>query len=128
MTEAMLAEAKRLKTIIAKEDYKNHAYIHYSYKSRGLYFGQIKRYLNYFPMDKMLVVNSEALFDEPENALRRVFDFVGIDAELKIDNLKPHNVAINKTTIDPAVHEYLNHYFYAHNQALYKLVGEDYGW
>ena len=107
---------------------KNHLFIHHSYKSRGLYKVQLERYLQHFPWEQLLVICSEAFFAEPENTLRQVFEFVGVDTGFKVEDLKPRNVNWNRTKVPPGVYEYLNDYFLPHNQALYELVGKDYGW
>jgi len=126
--QALKVEEERLKPVIDRQDYKNNTFIHHSYKKRGLYHEQLKRYLNYFPMRNILVINSEALFMQPHDTLRRVFQFVGVDEEFTINDLKPRNVGSNKTEIDPDTYEYLKDYFQPHNQELYKLVGENYKW
>ncbi len=79
-------------------------------------------------MSNILVINSEALFSEPDNTFRRVFQFVGVDTEFSINDLKPRNIGSNRTEIDPGVYEYLEDYFRFHNQELYELIGEYYGW
>jgi len=126
--EALQSEEKRLEPIIDKQDYKSNLFIHHSYKNRGLYHVQLKRYLKFFPMGSILVINSEDLFTQPDDTLRRVFQFVGVDTEFTINDLKPRNVRSNRNKIDPDVYEYLEDYFRPHNQELYKLIGEDYGW
>lgn len=126
--EALQAEEERLRHVTKKNDYKSDVFIHHSYKSRGLYYDQIKRYLHYFPMENILIINSEKLFAEPDNVLRHVFEFVGVDSGFTVNDLKPRNVASNRSTVAPDVYEYLNDYFRAHNQALYELVEENYGW
>ncbi len=126
--DALHAEERRLAPAIAESDYKRDAFRNHSYKARGLYKVQIERYLNYFPMDNLLVTSSEAFFAEPASFLRRVFGFVGVDARCAISDLRPRNVATNKSKVEPAVYEYLNDYFRAPNEALYELIGEDYGW
>lgn len=126
--DALQAEEERLKAVIENKDYKNEIYKNYSYKSRGLYYNQIKRYLDYFQMNNILVINSEKLFLEPDSTLRRIFQFVGVDAELMVRDLKPRNVANNRTEVESCVYDYLENYFRPHNQMLYKLIGENYGW
>jgi len=126
--EALLAEEERLKPVNDKQDYKSDIFIHHTYKSRGLYHEQMKRYLEYFPMSNILVINSETFFTQPDDTLRRVFQFVGVDTEFAVHDLKPRNVGSNRTDIDPSVFEYLENYFQFHNQELYELIGENYGW
>lgn len=126
--EALQEEEERLKPIIKAEDYKNKDFIYHSYKSRGIYHKQIEEYLKYFPRQQILVLSSEDLFGQPESVLERVFEFLNIDKKFKIKNLKPSNVAINRTKVNTSVYEYLDSYFMAHNQALYELIGESYKW
>ncbi|MCC0178641.1 sulfotransferase domain-containing protein [Waterburya agarophytonicola K14] len=126
--EALQAEEARLKPVIEAQNYKSRAFIEYSYKSRGLYREQIERYLEYFPREQMLIFNSNDLFTQTEAALKRVFDFIGVDPTFKVKNLTVPNSAPNKKKFEPHVYEYLNDYFKTHNEALYEFMGEDYGW
>ena len=126
--EALQAEEKRLEPVIRDKDYKSEVFRHYSYKSRGLYKKQIERYLNYFPLQQTLVLSSDELFCEPDSTLKRVFDFVGVDTEFKVNNLGARNVGHNRIEVDRNVYDYLNDYFLPHNQELYELVGKSYGW
>jgi len=126
--DALQEEEKRLASIAKNQDYKNEAFKSYSYKGRGLYEHQIKRYFDYFPMNQILVFNSEKLFINPDNALRQVFEFVGVDIDFKVRDLRPRRIAKNKTEIPPKVYQYLNNYFWPHNQALYRLVGKSFDW
>lgn len=126
--EALQEEERRLKPVIESKDYKNNIFIHHSYKSRGLYKDQIERYLKFFSRSQMLVLCSEQFFAEPSHTLRQVFDFVGVDTGFMPKDLKSHNAARNRSAVDSEIHEYLNAYFRPHNQALYDMVGEDYGW
>jgi hypothetical protein len=126
--EAFQAEEKRLKTVIDKKDYKSKAFRSHSYKSRGLYSRQLRRYLDYFPMSSILVMNSEKLFTEPDITLRRIHQFVGVDTEFTIRDLRARNVATDKHKVEPSVYRYLEDYFRPHNQMLYELIGENYGW
>lgn len=126
--EALQEEEKRLEPFIKGEDFKSEVFKHCSYKRRGLYKKQLESYLNYFPWQQTLFLNSDELFNEPDNTLRRVFDFVGVDTEFKVTDLKPRNVSKNRVEVDQDVYEYLNNYFLPHNQALYELVGKNYDW
>ena len=125
--EALLAEEKRLLSINKESNY-NSDYLQYAYKSRGLYKEQLERYFKYFPREQMLIINSEEFFAQPENTLRQVFEFVGVDPEFKIQDLQPFNVGYNRSKVAPDIYEYLNSYFQPHNQALYELIGMRYDW
>ena len=126
--EALLEEEKRLTSVIDKGDWKNNAFIHHSYKSRGLYAQQITRFLDHFPMRQILALSSEEFFREPGKILRLVFEFVGVETGFKVRDLKPRNVASNKGVVDADVYRYLDRYFAPHNQTLYKLIRKSFGW
>lgn len=126
--EALQNEEERLKPLIESKDYKNLAFIHTSFKSRGLYKEQLERYLKYFPWQNILVLSSEEFFSKPEITLEKVFEFVGVDKRFKVKDLSPLNTTKNKVDIDPKVYEYLNDYFLPHNQALYEFLKKDFGW
>jgi hypothetical protein len=126
--DALKQEERRLESAIRSEDYKSGVFIHQSYKSRGLYKEQLERYLRYFPPDQILILRSEELFTRTADTLRRVFEFVGVEPGHKVKDLTPRNVARDKGYVCPDVYDYLNSYFKPHNQTLYELVGENYGW
>ena len=126
--EAFQEEEKRLEPIINRKDFKNRIFIDYSYKIRGLYKEQLERYLDYFSRQQILIISSEDLFSEPELTISRVLKYVEVDTVFKVKELRSHNVASNRSDIDPYVYDYLNNYFLPHNPALYELVGKSYGW
>ena len=126
--EALQAEEARLKPLIAAQDYKNRAYIEYSYKSRGRYKEQIERYLQYFAREQMLIIDSKNLFSHTDRTVRRVFEFIGVNSDFQVDDFSTVNSAPNKKKFEPHVYEYLDNYFNPYNQELYELLGEDYGW
>jgi hypothetical protein len=126
--EALVQEEKRLQPVIERKDYRNWMMVHYSYKKRGLYEEQLRRYLEYFPRKQMLIVSSEDLFGDLHGTLERIFDFVGADTDFRIDDIRARNIGYNRVECDARVYDYLDNYFLPHNQALYELVGEDFGW
>jgi hypothetical protein len=126
--EALEVEETRLKSSIEEKNYKSDVFINYSYKLRGLYKNQLERYSDLFPMEQILILPSEEFFANPNTSLARVFEFIEVDKNFKVLDLVPRMVAKNRVEIEPNVYEYLNSFFLPHNQALYKMVGENYGW
>ncbi|NEO98672.1 MAG: sulfotransferase domain-containing protein [Symploca sp. SIO2E9] len=47
---------------------------------RGLYSQQLKRYLQYFPLERFLILIYEDTINYPEQALSKLANFLGIDA------------------------------------------------
>jgi hypothetical protein len=128
MLEAFRQEEERLKKVLKGQDYKNEIFVRYTYKSRGRYREQVDRYLQYFPMQQILLLRSEEFFSDPHETLRQVFDFVGVDAGYKVGDVAPRNIGRSKSEIPGAVNDYLNEYFRPHNQALYELTKINFGW
>ncbi len=126
--EAMLAEEDRLASLIERKDFSNEAFIRYSYKMRGRYYEQLRRYLDYFSMENILLIGSEDFFSDPSPTLRRIFRFVGVDEEVVIPDIEPRNVASNRTEVGDEVYDYLRRYFMPHNRRLYEFCGVNYGW
>jgi hypothetical protein len=104
------------------------AYRYFSYKHRGRYAEQLRRYLEYFDRSQLLVLSSEALRNDTESTMRRIWDFLGIPAQLDGLDLRPRRVGTYRTEISPETERYLEGYFRPLNEDLYELLGEDFGW
>jgi len=50
----------------------------FSYVDRGYYTAQLRRIGSFFPPEQVLVLRHEDLRDRPDDALDRVFDFLGV--------------------------------------------------
>lgn len=124
--EALLEEESRLKSLV--DEKRVESLIHHSYKSRGRYTEQLKRFFEYFPKRQVLILKGEDLFQRPEEVLSQVFKFVNASEEFSVKELKPRNVSENRTQVDSGVYSYLDEYFSVEKQALYELIGVDYGW
>jgi len=126
--DALKGEEDRLAPALEKEDYNDPSFRHFSYKQRGYYAEQIARYQTRFPKENILVLGSEQFFADPHTALKRVFDFVGVDAGFQVANLSARNVGSNRESVDADVYQYLQDHFRPHNEALFKLINNDFGW
>lgn len=76
--EALEAEAGRL----SKPDFRENCYgwhANYYYFHRGLFHEQVKRYLDAFSKDNVLIFLFEELFTEPVRTTQRAFRFLGVD-------------------------------------------------
>lgn len=58
--------------------------IRYSYRDKGRYAVQLKRYRKYFSDEQMLVVLSEELRINPGLVLKRIFEFLGVDPNVDV--------------------------------------------
>ncbi len=128
MMEAFQQEEKRLEPILNSKDYFNKDLRDFSYKMRGLYADQLERYFQIFPREQLLILSSEDFFSNTQGCLNRIYDYIGVKNNIQIEDLSPKFVAKNKETVSPEIIAYLNDYFRPKNQALYKLLGIDFGW
>ena len=56
---------------------------HYSYKDRGKYIIQLKRFRKYFSDDQMLILVTEDLRRSPEDVMKKILGFIGVDTSFK---------------------------------------------
>lgn len=66
---------------------------HHSYCDRGHYAGQIRRFLDLFPREQLLILRSEQLFGEHSACLEGVFDFLGLSHPSRLPEPARHNQA-----------------------------------
>ncbi len=63
------------------------------YISRGVYMPYIRRYLDLFPREQLLVVVLDDLAADPHAVHRRIFEFLGVDPEIQIGGEKRNPAA-----------------------------------
>ena len=131
--EAMKQEEERIKPILAEmnEDsvYKAASPLKvYSYKTRGHYAEHLEKYFEYFKREQMLIIKSENFFSNPDDELKKIFEFLNIDTSIKIPDLRPVNTRIRKENVPDHVYDYLEEYFEPHNKKLQALLGDEFTW
>ena len=132
MKEALLKEEERLtsenKKIFADPTYRSYEHRVFSYKQRGLYLQQIKRYYRYFDPEQLLILSSEEFFESPERIVERTFQFLGLNPEVERIHWEVRNLGKDKEQPPRDVLAYLDDYFAGPNQQLYDFLGKDFGW
>lgn len=128
--EAIEAEPERLRgekeKMIEDESYNSFYYGNCSYLSRGIYVDQLKVWLNLFPKEQILILNSENFSSDPPTTFRRVLEFLNLpDWECK--EYERFNT-LSYSKMHPTTREKLVDYFAPHNQRLYELIGQQYQW
>jgi len=110
----------------------NFCYKYYSYKSRGVYHKQLKRWFRYFPEDHFLILDFDTFVSKTKEVLEQVFKFLGIEAKnpgTKSQTFPVYNKNLNRENdFDPETRKYLENFFDPHNEALYELIGERFNW
>ena len=131
IAEALEAEDERIDHVShlpTDAQYKTLAHISHSYKRRGLYMEQLKRYVDLVPRENILVLLSEDLFAEPAAVLTEAFGFLGVDADYQCEGLEPMNVGRRTSKVPAEVYAGLASYFESPNRELAEFLGRDLGW
>jgi hypothetical protein len=95
----------------------------WSYLARGRYAEQLARWLERFPREQLLVLESERFFRDPAAVVREVAAWLGVDAP-PTDGLEPANAG-SYEPMDPALRARLEDHFRDPNAALAELLGPD---
>lgn len=97
-----------------------------SYLARGRYAEQIERWLVEFPCQQLLILKSEDVFADPEPAVYRVLDYLGLP-RWRPARFKVRHRSVD-SCVDRATARRLYDYFAPHNRRLRELLGADFGW
>jgi hypothetical protein len=123
--ERVAGELDRMRT----PTYQPFNHEHFSYVGKSVYVDQVRRYLNVFPREQVLVLQAERFFTETEQVVRETFEFLGIAPDYVPPNLKPSNVSrTKKEELPPQLRQRLEEYFARKNEELYELIGTRFDW
>lgn len=129
--DALAAEPERLEgeadRILADPGYDSTAHRHHSYASRGRYAEQIARLHRLFDPDRILILQSEALFASPNDELAKVWAFLGLNPVV-LDGLVPVKRSVGPANRPQDVIDRLREHFEPLNEQLYRLPGVDFRW
>ena len=127
--DALAAEEQRLQGELERmrdPRYFSYAWWNYTYAARGLYAEQLERWLERFPRERLLIVPSGDLREQPRETYARVLDFLGAP---------PHELASypqifkrEYAQMQAETREELRERFAEPNRRLYELLGRDLGW
>jgi hypothetical protein len=112
--------------ILREPTYHSYAHQHHSYFARGLYADQLERWLSVFPRERFLVVESRRFFKDPTGELDRVLTFLGLPVQRRAE-FEAHN-ARAYAPIDEGLRDALYERYASHNDRLFALLDEDFGW
>lgn len=96
------------------------------YLAKSRYADQMERWLEYFPLERFIVIASEDMFGQPLKVFFNLSEFLGIDP------WDPTSFpALNRTaptSIDPGLRQELTDYFRPHNRRFEELLGRTFDW
>ncbi|MET3698879.1 sulfotransferase domain-containing protein [Bacillus oleivorans] len=115
-----------LKRMLENENYHSTTYQYYSYLARGRYVEQLKTWMNLFPKEQFLIIQSEEFYCNPANTFQRVLEFLGLP-RYDLTYYKKDNNG-DYPELDLQLRNELAEYFKPFNLELYKYLGADFGW
>jgi hypothetical protein len=128
--DALDAEEERLRgeeeRLVTDARYFSRAWWSHTYKARGRYAQQLERWLAVFPREQLLILSSEDLGTDPEQAHALVLDFLAA-APHPLDSY-PRVYEREYAAMDAETRERLAGEFETPNRRLYELLGRDLGW
>lgn len=128
--DALAAEDERLagqeEAIIRDDGHDETAFRLYSYKARGYYAEQLKRWFECFDRESMLIMSSEWFFADPGAAFRKTQEFLGLPL-FDHPDYKQFNPG-KKESVSESTRAELEDWFRPHNQRLFELIGERFNW
>jgi hypothetical protein len=128
--DAIAAEPERIEgehaRLASGEIERSDAHQYFSYLARGRYAEQLRRWLQFYPREQLLVLRFEDLAREPLPVLNRTLDWLQLPpmtrARLEARNTRRY------PPMAPATAARLQAYFAPHNAELESLLGESPGW
>jgi hypothetical protein len=127
---ALDAEAERtageLERMAADPLYYSEPHDWYSYRDRGLYAPQLRRYFDLFPRERILILQSEDFYRDEQQAVDEITDFLGIGRHTLARKKRYNYIPVPK--MDPEVEADLVAFYREPNQEVYDLLGRDLGW
>jgi len=134
--EAFKAEDDRIRPELKKiqddKTYHSIIYRNYSYKKRGVYYDQIRHYLQFFNKEQLFIIKSEEYFENPNLIFKSVYAFLGVNDNFILRESKPKSQDfewLNRSGREvDAVKQELQEYFAPHNEKLYELLGRNFNW
>jgi len=128
--EAVKNEKNRLvgekEKILQDENYVSNAQRGFSYLERGMYYDQLKVWMECFPKKQFLILKFEEFQKDTQESLNQIYDFLGIK-KYEQTVLKKHNVGEYKE-MKPSLRKFLREYFENQNQKLYDLLKINFEW
>ena len=106
--------------------FKPENYFKFSYLYSGCYYNHLKNWLDVFPREQIMVIQSEKFFENPKKIFEEVQGFLG----LPVIELQKYWRAyeIKYSSVSENMRKYLQKYFEPHNLKLYELLKTDFQW
>ena len=129
LQEALEKEAERLARspeLLENPSYERLPLGTRRYLAAGVYDKQFERWLDYFPREQLLVIESEHLFADPHSTMRKVYGHLRL-SPFELPRLAVHGQGAYPEA-DVKVTAYLHDFFAEPNRRLVELLRQDFSW
>ena len=109
------------------ENYYSPIYHSLAYLTTGLYAIRLKRWLKYFSLKQILILENSELQREPEKVYDKTIEFLGLP-KWKLSNFRKFSKQDLKLDMDPQTRKKLLEFCKPHNEELYSLIGRRFDW
>jgi len=109
------------------EKYYSHTYHRLSYITTGLYVIRLKRWLKYFSMKQILVLQNEEFLREPQKVYDKTLEFLDLP-KWKLPTFEKFSKQRLSMDMNPKTREKLLEYCRPFNKELYSLIGKKFDW
>lgn len=99
----------------------------YSYLARGRYIEQIEPWLQNFPREQLLILESGQFFRNPMKVVAEAQQFLGVKPFPLIGH-RVYNDGGNYPAMDPGLRKELTQYFAPYNRYLFQKIGREFDW
>ena len=98
------------------------------YLMRGCYADHLRPWLEIFPREQMLFLESEDFFEDPGGSLNQVFDFLGLKG-LETESWEIFKKGrYNQEAVEDALRKALEDFYRKANRKLSELTGRNWSW
>ncbi len=126
--DAIEQEEERLRGEVEKmledETYHSYNHHHFSYLAKGVYVDQLKMWLDFFPPEQMLIIQSENFYANRTAVLNKVVKFLGLPIWQPKEKVYRKLNTLAYPEMKPESRECLVEYFRPHNERLYQFLAK----
>ena len=130
--ESIKTETQRIGNEFEKMDnddnYYSSDYFHHAYLERGIYVDKLKHWMNIFPREKFLIIQSEKLFENPQQEYDKVLSFLGLPQWTLKDTRPKGSRKYEKPKMTLETRKQLSEFFKPHNERLFEFLGTEFDW
>tara|TARA_A100001037_G_scaffold146479_1_gene132233 strand:+ start:2431 stop:3267 length:837 start_codon:yes stop_codon:yes gene_type:complete len=120
--DAIHQEMQRIENGVNREHYDHNS----SYLTKGLYDLQLMEWYNIFPKEKILVISTEELSQNPVDTMNKTYEFLEIP-EYKISNPQKRKLENYEKMSDNIRNELIS-FFKPHNEKLFEMINKRFDW